>query len=219
MPNLIDICSGKWGWSQVFSERGWKCYGIELVDPGFIPEGCVWLKRDLLSIESLAQLAEELGIGKFDFGVASTPCENFSIFQLKNFYPNPPHPELGIKLFRKAEQLFVDARLPFVMENVRAAQQFLGDAVHHCGPFYLWGNAVPLLMPQGIKKGIAIGNGSKVKNMTTEEKRRYRKQFDAMQCGGKSKQRKQFTSEWATIPDYLANCVADYAGSFVCQSK
>lgn len=69
----------------------------------------------------------------------------------------------------------------------------------------------PPLMPQGITKGVKMGSGSAMKNMNIEEKRIYRKQFDALQCGGKSAKRKAFTAAWATIPIELSSCIVDYA--------
>lgn len=36
-----------------------------------------------------------------------------------------------------------------VLENVCGAQKFLGAPVGHYGKFYLWGDGVPALLPQG----------------------------------------------------------------------
>jgi hypothetical protein len=211
MRYLIDICSGEWGWSKAFADAGWTCLGIDIKSPSFVPERCVFIRRDIFSITSLHELLAELSWPKFDFGVASTPCENFSLFQLKNFHPNPPHPELGIRLFMHARSLFENAKIPHVMENVRAAEEFLGASVNKCGPFHLWGNAVPPLMPQGISKGMSIGSGNAVSKMNSIEKREYRKQFSALQSSGTSEKRKRQTAKWATIAPELAACVAEYA--------
>jgi hypothetical protein len=96
------------------------------------------------------------------------------------------------------------------MENVRPAQKFVGNAVNHCGPFYLWGPAVPPLMWQGINKGIKVGTGSVTHGMTAEEKRQYRKQHPWTQAGSHSKARQEMTALAATIPPELSACVADY---------
>lgn len=96
------------------------------------------------------------------------------------------------------------------MENVAGAQDFVGNAIHHCGPFYLWGNAVPILLPRGITKGVLMGSGNGVKGLNREEKKAYRKKFPMMQVGGKSKERAMFTAAAATIPPELSNTVADY---------
>lgn len=154
----------------------------------------------------------------FDFIVASSPCEQFSVHGMKHFHKNPPYPELGMKLFNHTRQLCEAAGVPYVMENVRAAQQFVGNAVHHCGPFYLWGNAVPPLMHRGITKGTHDIKGVPVnrsrrfyydarsrKNVPVTERAAWK------ETSAGSKERKEATAELATIPPELANCVADYA--------
>jgi len=122
---------------------------------------------------------------------------------MKHFHPNPPYPELGIRLFNHTRQLCEASGLPYVMENVRPAQQFVGRAVHHCGPFYLWGNAVPPLVAQGVKKGIRMyRNPLTGKRDNTEINRR---------SWSTSKARQDDHAILGTIPAELANCVADYA--------
>lgn len=145
-----------------------------------------------------------------DFICASSPCEQFSVHGMKHFHPNPPYPEFGIKLFNHARALCEASGVPYVMENVRAAQDFVGQATQHCGPFYLWGDSVPPLVPTGIIKGMtreALGfreyKGSPVWN---------RKHVDSIiKFGSHSKERKEATARNATIPPLLASCVADYA--------
>lgn len=82
------------------------------------------------------------------------------------------------------------------MENVRGAEKFIGSPVAKCGPFCLYGNAVPPLLPQGIKKGMQFKKGQRDK---------------IGRWGSNSWQRKAATAEVATIPPELAACVADYA--------
>ena len=130
---------------------------------------------------------------------------------MKHFHPNPKYPEIGIRLFNHTRSICEASGVPYVMENVGPAQLFVGPAAHCCGPFYLWGNAVPPLMPRGITKGIDVGSSKLVKGMSKEEKRAYRKQFIWNQAWSRSKQRKRDTAKAATIPPELANCVAEYA--------
>jgi hypothetical protein len=141
----------------------------------------------------------------FDFVVASSPCEQFSVHGMKHFHPNPPYPELGIKLFNHTRAVCEASGLPYVMENVRAAQQFVGRAVHYCGPFYLWGTGVPPLMNQGIKKGWG--------RKWIDSQGRVRDQGPTGRAGGQWKEATNgtLTAMVATIPPELANCVADYA--------
>lgn len=205
MPRLLDLFSGRWGWSRAFAARGWECVGVDLVEPPEIPQGCTFLQMNVTSIAKLSDL------GIFDFGCASSPCEEFSVHGMKHFHPNPPHPWRGIELFDYAKSLFEEADIHFVMENVRAAQQFVGRAVHHCGPFYLWGNAVPPLMPRGITKGT-----HDIKGVAVNQSKRYfrgagERWQQASQVWSGSKARKEYTAELAEIPAILANCVAEYA--------
>lgn len=204
---VVDLFCGKFGWSQGFVQRGWKCIGIDLVAPkGDVPEGCEFIQADVMTVTA----AKLIDLGAI-FGVASSPCEQFSVFGMPHFHKNPKFPETGLKLFNHTKEIFEQANIPYVMENVRSAQKFVGDAVHHCGPFYLWGTAVPPLMPQGIKKGIDMGSSAVVKGMSRAEITAYRKKFDVMWSGSKSAKRKASTAKVPTIPIELAVCVADYA--------
>jgi hypothetical protein len=206
MPRLLDLFCGRFGWSKAFAARGWECVGVDLVEPPEIPQGCIFLQKDILQLRD-GWISDE----GFDFICASSPCEQFSVHDMKHFHPNPPYPELGIRLFEHTRSICEASGIPYVMENVRAAQQFVGNAVHHCGPFYLWGSGVPPLMNQGIRKGNRQGSGGCANKLGPEELRVYRKQFEALQVASRSKARKEMTAKWATIPPELANCVADYA--------
>lgn len=205
---LLDLFCGRFGWSKAFAARGWKCFGVDLVEPEDIPDGCSFIKMDILQLQDVRGLLDR---PTFDFICASSPCEEFSVHGMKHFHPNPKYPEMGLKLFNHTRALCEASGVPYVMENVRPAQGFVGKAVHHCGPFYLWGNAVPPLMAQGITKGIDVGSSKVVKTMTLEERRVYRAQFIWNQAWSSSKKRGQDVAKAATIPPELANCVAEYA--------
>jgi hypothetical protein len=197
---MLDLFCGRFGWSRAFAARGWECFGVDLTPPPEIPQGCEFIAYDVLLIgyEWLRFL-----YGPFDFICASPPCEQFSVHGMKHFHPNPPYPELGIKLFRHTRRLCEDSGVPYVIENVRAAQQFVGRAVHHCGPFYLWGNGVPPLVNQGIKKGLKMhidGNGD----------REWRNVLGRRTWSG-TDARLVDKAIAAIIPPELANCVADFA--------
>jgi hypothetical protein len=192
---MIDLCSGLWGWSSVFAAHGWDCVGVDIVRPATIPARCTFLEKNILELTA----ADLRG---FDFGCASTPCNEFSVFGMKHFHPNPPYPEMGIRLFNHARAIFEESGIPYVMENVRAAQIFVGRAGHHCGPFFLWGNAVPPLMNQGIQKGM-----SQRRDPVTGIRRGAVERFN-------SKKRAALV---ACIAPELAKCVADYADR-ICHS-
>lgn len=197
---MLDLFCGRLGWSKAFLARGWDCVGYDLVPPPEIPEHFSFHKVDVLMLDR---------VRRFDFICASPPCEQFSKFGLRCFYPDPPHPELGIKLFIHTRAICQMSGIPYVIENVRAAQQFVGRATHHCGPFYLWGTGVPALMNQGIKKGLQLGKSG----FAGREQREFRKQLSnpSRDAWSGSAKRAEATAEVATIPPELANCVADYA--------
>lgn len=205
---MLDLFCGRWGWSKAFAARGWECVGVDLVEPPEIPEGCTFVQADILTLNWRALNAYV----EYDFICASSPCEQFSVHGMKHFHPNPPYPELGIKLFNHTRSICEASGVPYVMENVKAAQQFIGAAAHHCGPFYLWGNAVPPILHQGIKKDTRMLRGTdlvaaiKAGKTAKEARREWQTNFTTS-AGG----RRASIAQSATIPPELANCVAEYA--------
>lgn len=193
MPRLLDLFSGRWGWSRAFAARGWECIGVDLVKPPEIPKNCEFIQADILKVTDITPSKtrdNSISICHLepDFIVASSPCEEFSVHGMKHFHPNPPFPYMGIELFNYARWICEESKIPYVMENVRTAQKFVGGAQNHCGSFYLWGNAVPVILPQGITKG-----------------------FKHTEMYGRGARRTSRPHASATIPPELANCVADYA--------
>jgi hypothetical protein len=150
---------------------------------------------------------------QFDFICASSPCEEFSVHGMKCFHPSPPYPTQGIRLFNHTRELCMASGIPFVMENVRAAQQFVGNAVHHCGPFYLWGSGVPPLMPQGIIKGKGFRGApgawmeKRPQDISVQDWRNRWQQESERLAGGRA----NCSGVAATIPPELASCIVDYA--------
>lgn len=198
---MLDLFCGRGGWTNTFLDRGWECVGIDLAmhsDYRGIP-----YQKDVLNIT-------EGTLKYFDFICASSPCEQFSVHGMKHFHPNPPYPEVGIKLFEHTRAICEASGKPYIMENVRAAQQFVGPAVSHCGPFYLWGNAVPPLLPMGITKGISHRVPG-IENMSRAEITAWRRLNDPMWSNSKSKKRQEATALAATIPHGLASCVCQFA--------
>jgi hypothetical protein len=180
---MLDLFCGRLGWSKAFLARGWKVTAIDLIVP-HLADPVIFVQQDVMA------LTADFCRG-FDFICASPPCQEFSKFGMPNFYPNPPYPSLGIKLFNHTREMCEASGVPYVMENVWGAQKFVGDAVAHGGPFFVWGTGVPAILPQGFRKGGRLGIGG-------------------WQHTG-SKNKKENAAAVATIPPELANCVADYA--------
>jgi len=221
MPRMLDLFCGRWGWSKAFAARGWECVGVDLKEPDHIPERCRFVQANIKMLfygyygfEVARSHANEV-LGEFDFVCASSPCEKFSVFGMLHFHPNPAYPAEGIELFNFTRGLCEYAGVRYVMENVRGAQLFVGPPMNNCGPFYLWGNAVPPLMPQNIRKGMVMGESKLVnelkRNGDREAIKAYRRKFDLTWNSSKSPERREATARAATIPPELANCVADYA--------
>lgn len=214
---ILDLFCGRWGWSRAFAKLGWKCIGVDLTEPPETPKGCEFVTFNVLNLRTEngtvhgAIFEDDVFCGNWkcrpDAIVASPPCEEFSVHGMKHFHPNPKYPENGIRLFNHTRQLCEAANVPYVIENVRAAQQFVGTATHHCGPFYLWGNAVPPLLPRGITKGTHDVPGVPI----NRSRHYYRMRgFDGWQHGSQTKARKEARASIATIPPELANTVAEY---------
>jgi site-specific DNA-cytosine methylase len=129
---MLDLFAGRLGWSKSFLERGWDVVAVDLTIPPDIPEGCTFTQTDVMALSSTY-------IRTFDFVCASSPCEEFSVHGMKHFHPNPKYPDSGIRLFNHTRAICEESGVSYVMENVRSAQQFVGNAVNHCGPFYLCG--------------------------------------------------------------------------------
>ena len=206
---MLDLFCGRWGWSRAFAARGWEVMGVDLIEPPEMPHGrCMFLNLDILRID--ARWVKDQGL---DFICASSPCEQFSVHGLKCFHKAPPYPELGIRLFNHARAICEASGVPYIMENVRPAQDFVGRAVNHCGSFYLWGTGVPTILPQGISKGMKLAgmSGAQSKAMTREERLIKRRSDNMLWSSSKSAKRKAATAQVATIPPLLSNAVADYA--------
>jgi hypothetical protein len=189
----------------------------------FVQADILWLDFDLIRDWWIERGKDVQMLGEFDFVCASSPCEEFSIWGMPHFHPNPKYPHMGIKLFNRTRGACELSGTPYVMENVRPAQLFVGPPMNSCGPFYLWGSGVPPMMPQGIRKGMVMGESKLVnelkRNGDRDAIKAYRRKFDLTWNSSKSPERKEATAKAATIPPELANCVADYAENLLAMSK
>ena len=228
---LLDLFCGRWGWSRAFAARGWRCLGVDLTQPPEIPDRCEFWKADVLTLTckknwfSLrrqdevghVELVRSISVSceDFDFIVASPPCEEFSVHGMKHFHPNPKYPENGIRLFNHTRQLCEASGLPYVIENVRAAQQFVGKATCNAGAFHLWHNlgnfkpsfGYPFKLPARVVKGATqMRRDGRYKRAGGVDEQMYRaKDIRA--------------ANLATIPLELASSVADYAERLLEQRK
>lgn len=203
---MVDLFCGRGGWTKGFMAERWECIGYDINEQPHYP--ATFVLRDILSMT-----ADDLRDA--DFVCASSPCEQFSVHCMKHFHPNPPYPELGIRLFEHTRAILEASGKPYVMENVRCAEKFVGRSVNHCGPFYLWGNAVPAVMPRNsykVSKGIDWGSSKDINAMVTQEqKRKYRdKSHFYNRAYSASPKRRDDVAKAAEIPliisQYIALC-------------
>lgn len=149
-PLAIDLCCGRGGWAHGLIAAGFRVIGFDLdasfvsVYPGEFYGNC--------DVRVLARDVEERHLSGW-YGrlcgaaliVASPPCEEFT----RHMMPwtrrrNPPPPDLSIVY--ACHQIQKTLGVPMILENVREAQNWIGVADRHFGPFYLWGD-VPVLLP------------------------------------------------------------------------
>lgn len=138
-PLALDLCCGRGGWAAGFIAEGWRVVGVDF-DERFAPfypgqfVCCDLLKWEMWRVMSPALV------------LASPPCEEYSRWSMPwTRSKNPSVPDF--RLWHRCEYIAKSLGVPLVLENVRGAQQFHGRSLANCGPFHLWGNGVPALVP------------------------------------------------------------------------
>src|SRR5437870_5082538 len=139
VPTVIDLCCGTGAWSRAFMRLGFRAIGFDIRRwrghsyPGEL------ILQDVRDIDG-RKLSGCTCI------VASPPCTEFS-------YARPPWPQdlqpRSLEVVHACIQIACDARAPLVLENVLGLRRWLGAPRHHYGKFYLWGDGVPALLPEG----------------------------------------------------------------------
>jgi hypothetical protein len=163
---MIDLYCGRGGWTRGFMEQGFECHGYDVEDFSGTYPG-VFHRMDARHIDA-AKIRAEFGT-RLAVMCASSPCDEFARFTMPwTRAKNPPEPKLGVELAQTAFHLADATNVPLIFENVRSAQRWLGRAVMHCGPFYLWGSGVPALIPIGVRRRAKESYGSKEKAKRAE---------------------------------------------------
>jgi hypothetical protein len=157
----IDLYCGLGGWAEGFLAEGYRVIGfdIERHDYGTGGYPAELVLQDVTTLHG-SQFRDASCI------VASPPCQEYSYMAMpwsraKEKIRKYESGELDVKdLTRLFDACFRIQReaseagaryIPLVVENVRGAQRWVGQAKWHFGSYYLWGD-VPALMPITLKQ-------------------------------------------------------------------
>lgn len=149
MKTALDLCCGRGGWAQGLLAEGWRVIGIDLADFSKVYPG-EFIQGNLLAWEGWRTSGASLV-------VASPPCEEFSRHGMPwTRARNPPEPSLA--LIDRCRFIASELKAPFILENVRSAQPWLGRSRLNVGPFHLWGDVPAIVPPFHGKKKESYGS-------------------------------------------------------------
>ena len=157
-PLAIDLFCGLGGWAEGFLAEGYDVVGfdIERHDYGHGSYPGQLVIQDILTLDG-SQFRHAAVL------VASPPCQRYSYMHMPWMRAKAQAAEIladtSGQLLAELNALFnacfrlqheacaaAGTYVPMVVENVVAAQKWVGRAAWHYGSFYLWGD-VPALMP------------------------------------------------------------------------
>jgi hypothetical protein len=161
-PIAIDLFCGLGGWTDGLLAEGWDVigYDIEAHEYGDMRYPAKLELRDVLDIHG-SEFAHA------DLIVASPPCQEYSYMAMPWTRAKAKAAAIRVdatgKKLDRLNRLFnacfriqreaCDAagrHIPMIVENVRGAQEWVGQARWNYGSFYLWGD-VPALMPPAFR--------------------------------------------------------------------
>jgi len=114
-PLVIDLFCGLGGWSKGFISEGWEAWGFDVERHNYGDGGYPGqlVLQDVLTLHGSQ-------FRKADLIVASPPCQQYSLWGMRMFHPNPPIPDK--RLWEAAIRIAHQAEKPIIIENVRGAQ-------------------------------------------------------------------------------------------------
>ena len=191
-PLCIDLFCGLGGWTEGFLAEGYEVVGFDIERHVYGDHSypAQLVLQDVLTLSG-RQFRDAAII------VASPPCQQYSLWGMRMFHPNPPMPDKT--LWEATERIGREAQVPTIIENVRGAQYFWGRAAWRSGPYYFWGST-PALWPD-VKP--------KRKNVVDDVKNGDRRGLKVnANFSSTSDQRRELTAVAAKIPIELSAHVA-----------
>lgn len=157
-PIAADLFCGLGGWTEGLLAEGWRVRGYDIEEHVYGEERYPgeFVLRDILEMHG-SEIAD------VDLIVSSSPCTKYSYMAMPWSRAKAQaaviRADVTGELLRELNALF-DAQfriqreaseakgewIPMVVENVRGAQPWVGQARGSYGSYYLWGD-VPALMP------------------------------------------------------------------------
>ena len=197
-PLAIDLFCGLGGWTEGLLLEGWDVIGfdIERHDYGTGGYPAQLVLQDVLTLHG-SQFKDAALI------VASPPCQAYSYrampWKRAKALP-PPDNSLFEACFRiQAEAIEAAGRfIPLIVENVRGAQKWVGNAVSKSGSFYFWGDLPGIMPAMSPAKGFAGFKGFKD----------FHDCEAARKWSSKDPRRKKWSAEIAKIPIELSRHIA-----------
>lgn len=148
MHTLLDLCCGMGGWSIGFYRAGFSCTGVDVLDLAY-PYELV-----------LADVREWSPSKRYDVVAGGPPCTEFS--QLTRLaigrgQRGPRDVAAGVELVKACIRIIEEVQPKFwILENVRGSEEhiipLLGKPKLKRGPWLLWGNFPPFLLPENPKQ-------------------------------------------------------------------
>ena len=237
-PLVVDLFCGLGGWTEGLLAEGWRArgYDIEAHEYGDERYPGEFVLQDILALHGR-------DVADADLIVSSSPCTAYSYMAMpwsraKAKAAAIRADETG-QLLRDLNALF-DAQfriqreanearaakglppVPMVVENVRGAQPWVGEARAAFGSYYLWGD-VPALLPRPVdaRKNPGFRFDGSGKSFQTESVERHVTEgrkgagagaewFDGNLCvhSSKSPARKAASAKIAKIPLALSTYIA-----------
>ena len=203
-PLLIELFCGLGAVSRVFEDQGWRCLGFDIERHVYGPERypCQLVLQDVLTLHG-SQFKDA------DFIWASPPCQQFSYMAMPwkrgkqiaaalHGEANFPEEYTGSRTVQDLRALFDSCfriqreasiaaghHIPMVVENVKGAQPWVGQARANFGSFFLWGDI-------GMANGNIVVPGAEF--------------GDVLRAPSRSSQKKVDMPSWSGFgePDYKA---------------